>query len=307
MYYWHFSKPIWLKKGVNMEFGISAFMSDVGMQPFELASKAEALGFESFFVSEHTHIPLSTNFPIADEVPKIYKSMYDPFVAMAAAASATTKIRVGNAICILPQHDVFNCAKSIATIDHISGGRVTFGIGAGWNEPEMENHGVAFKDRFAVTKESLEAIKLLWTQDVAEYHGKHINFDPCWTWPKPSQAPYPELLLAGAGPSILKRTARLADGWMPVFAMEWHESLAGKQSPLDNLAQDRQTLRELDEQLGKTKTSISAMGLPAVAKRIDYLMEHDVERMILSVPNDSREMADEYLNQYASVISEYLP
>ena len=288
-----------------MEFGISAFVSTAGMQPDELAQKAEAGGFESFYVSEHTHIPVNTDFPIADEVPLIYKSMYDPFVAMATAAAVTKTIRVGTAICILPQHDVFNCAKAIATIDQLSQGRVTFGIGAGWNEPEMENHGVKFTERFAATRESLEAIKRLWTEDVAEYHGDHIDFDPTWTWPKPIQSPYPEILLAGAGPSILKRVVTLADGWMPVFATQWHESLSGKQTPLDTLAEDQQKLRELEEKLGRKKTTISAMGLPATPQYIDQLMEHGVERMILSVPNESPEMAAEFLDQYTTAISAY--
>lgn len=289
-----------------MEFGVSAFVSDAGMQPPELAQKAEALGFESFFVSEHTHIPLNTDFPIGDEVPLIYKSMYDPFVAMASAAAVTKTIRVGTAICILPQHDVFNCAKAIATIDKLSNGRVTFGIGAGWNEPEMENHGVKFGDRFGATRESLEAVKRLWMDEVAEYHGKHINFDPTWTWPKPIQSPHPEVLLAGAGPSILKRVVTMADGWMPVFAMEWHESLSGKQTPLATLAEDQKKLRRFEEELGRKKTTISAMGLPATPKYIDQLMEHGVERMVLSVPNDSPEIAAETLDQYASAISAYV-
>ena len=288
-----------------MKFGISIFSTEHGMQPDEMAKKAEALGFESFFVSEHTHIPLSTDFPLGDEVPLVYKSMYDPFVAMAAAAAVTSTIRVGTAICILPQHDVFNCAKAIATIDQLSGGRVSFGVGAGWNPPEMEHHGVAFADRFAVTRESLEAMRRLWEDDVAEYHGEHIRFEKSWAWPKPVQQPGPEVLLAGAGPSILKRVARLADGWMPVFAMQWHDSLVGRQTPLESLPEAQQTLKEQAGKLGRPVARISAMGLAATPEYIDYLMAHDVDRMVLTVPNEDAGVAEDILNQYASATAPY--
>ena len=288
-----------------MKFGLSAFVSHLGLQPEDLARHAETAGFESFFVSEHTHIPVSTDFPIADEVPLIYKSMYDPFVALAAAAAVTTDIRLGTAICILPQHDVVNCAKAVATLAHISKGRVTLGVGAGWNPPEMEHHGIAFSDRFAVTRESLEAMRCLWQDEVAEYHGDHINFEPSWAWPKPVQSPQPEVLLAGAGPNILKRVVNLADGWMPVFAMQWHDSMAGKQTPLETLAQDQAMLRELEAKKGKPKTTISAMGLPPTAEYIDYLMGHGIERMILSVPNEEPKIAEDVLGQYAEAIASY--
>ena len=289
-----------------MKFGISIFSTATGMPPHLAAKKAEKLGFESFFVSEHSHIPVSTNFPLGDEVPRIYKSMYDPFVALASAASVTSTIKLGTAICILPQHNPINCAKSLATIDQISRGRVVFGIGAGWNPPEMLHHGVRFSDRFSVTQESVEVMKAFWSEEEAEFHGKHFDIQPSWMWPKPVQSPYPELSLAGAGPNILKRAIKIAGGWMPVFAMQWHDSLAGKQTRLESLAEDQQTLRALEDVMGKPKTIISAMGLPPTRQYIDYLLEHDVERMILTAPNEETSICEDTIDHYSQAISAYL-
>jgi probable F420-dependent oxidoreductase len=288
-----------------MKFGVSVFATEGGLAPQLIAKQAEEMGFESFFVSEHSHIPVSTDFPLADEVPMIYKSMFDPFITLAAAASVTSTIKLGTAICILPQHDPINCAKELATLDQISNGRVVFGVGAGWNPPEMENHGVKFADRFSITKETLEIIKLLWQEEETEYHGKHFDIEKSWMWPKPVQSPHPEVLLAGSGPSILRRAVTLAGGWMPIFAMQWDDSLAGKQSRLESLPEDQQRLRELEQQLGKPRTTISAMGLPPTAQYIDFLMENEVDRMILRAPNEDPEALLETLAGYAELISQY--
>ena len=157
-----------------MKFGVSIFPTHYSAGPAEVAAEAERLGFESFWVSEHSHIPVATEFPFAGTVPDDYRSMFDPFVALAAAATATTKLRFVTAICLITQHDPINCAKAVATLDQISGGRFEFGIGAGWNPPEMENHGVKFEDRFKMTRERMEAMKVFWTEDEAEYHA-HKN------------------------------------------------------------------------------------------------------------------------------------
>jgi len=195
-----------------MKFGVSIFPTHYSAGPAEIAAEAERLGFESFWVSEHSHIPVATEFPFADTVPDDYRSMFDPFVALAAAATATTNIRLGTAICLITQHDPINCAKAVATLDQISGGRFEFGIGAGWNPPEMENHGVRFEDRFKMTRERMEAMKVFWTSDEAEYHGDLVNITKSWMWPKPVQNPYPPILIAGAGPNILKRVINQGDG-----------------------------------------------------------------------------------------------
>ena len=194
----------------------------------DLAVEAERLGFDAFFVSEHSHIPVNTDFALGGEVPMGYKSMYDPFAVLGAVASNTTTIKIGTAICILPQHDPINCAKAISTVDQLSNGRFIFGVGAGWNPPEMENHGIPFKNRFKITKERLEAMQELWTKEEAEYQGKLVTITKSWQWPKPIQNPNPPILLAGAGPNILKRVVNLANGWMPVLSPFWDNSMAGK-------------------------------------------------------------------------------
>ena len=158
-----------------MKFGVSIFPTHYSAGPAEVAAEAERLGFESFWVSEHSHIPVATDFPFADEVPDDYRSMFDPFVALGAAAAVTKTLRLGTAICLVTQHDPINCAKAVATLDQISNGRFEFGIGAGWNPPEMENHGVRFEERFKMTRERMEAMKAFWTEDEAEYQGDLVD------------------------------------------------------------------------------------------------------------------------------------
>jgi probable F420-dependent oxidoreductase len=289
-----------------MHFGVSIFPTHLGGNPADIAAAAERLGFESFFVSEHSHIPVSTDFPIADEVPMVYRSMFDPFVALAAAAAVTSTIKLGTAIIILPQHDAINCAKAISSLDQISNGRVLFGIGAGWNPPEMENHGVAFEDRFKATRERIEAMKELWTNEEAEYQGDLVKFEKSWQWPKPVQKPHPPLLIAGSGPNILKRVVSLGDGWLPVFAPEWHESLQNKQTPLKDLAKFNIELRELEKKAGKPKTEITALGLWPAPELVETLMENGVERMLLTLPPDNAQAALDQLDTYANDIAQYV-
>ena len=288
-----------------MDFGVSMFPTPTSAGPAEIALAAENAGFESYFVSEHSHIPVDTVFPLADDVPMPYKSMYDPFVAMAAAAAVTKKIRLGTAILIAPQHNAINFAKSISTLDQISNGRIDVGIGAGWNPPEMENHGVAFADRFKATRETIEALVELWTKDEAEYNGDIVKITRSWQWPKPVQTPHPPIFLAGSGPSILKRCVALGQGWLPIFQPNWDEAMRGLQTNYHELAQDVATLAQLAEAAGKPKTKITAMGLPPTPEYVDYLMENGVERLMLGLPNDTPEQAFEALDTYKGMIAQY--
>lgn len=290
-----------------MKFGVSIFVTAESGQPAQLAKAAEEKGFDSFWVSEHSHIPLSTQFPLGDgTVPMPYRSMYDPFVALAAAATATTKIKLGTAILIVPQHDAINCAKAISTIDQISGGRMIFGIGAGWNPPEMEHHGVAFENRFKMTRERLEAMKALWTQEEAEYHGDLVNFEKSWQYPKPVQKPYPPILVAGAGPNILKRVVSMGDGFLPVMAPVWDDSMEGKQTNLAELPNIVAETKRLEEEMGKPRTTITTLGLPATAEFVEMLEENEVERMILTLPGTSPEQDLETLDTYAEMIAPFI-
>ena len=289
-----------------MKFGVSFFPTHFSAAPTELAMTAEGLGFEAFFVSEHSHIPVDTDFALGGEVPMGYRSMFDPFATLGAIAAATTKINIGTAICIIPQHDPINCAKAISTLDQLSNGRVIFGIGAGWNPPEMENHGVAFANRFKVTRERLEAMKALWTQEEAEYQGELVRFTRSWQWPKPVQSPHPPILVAGAGPNIIKRTVALGDGWMPVLAPQWDDSLAGKLNSLEALPDRVAEGQRLADAVGKPPPTITAMGLPATAEYIDHLEANGVERMVFGLTHDSPEAAFEQLHAHGEAISGYL-
>jgi probable F420-dependent oxidoreductase len=289
-----------------MKFGVSIFPTHYSAGPAAVAAEAERLGFESFWVSEHSHIPVATEFPFADTVPDDYRSMFDPFVALSAAATSTNKIRLGTAICLITQHDPINCAKAVATLDQISGGRFEFGIGAGWNPPEMENHGVNFDDRFKMTRERMEAMKSFWTQDEAEYHGELVDISRSWMWPKPVQAPYPPVLIAGAGPNILRRVINQGDGWMPFVVSDWNEAMQNRMTPLADFAEQVGHLRVLEAKLGVPRKSISVKGLLANEQDIEALLALEVDRMILPLPQAGQDEVFAMLQAHADAIAPYV-
>lgn len=200
-----------------MDFGVAIFPTDEMDDPAALGRMAEERGFESIWFPEHTHIPTSeaTPHPAGRGLPEEYKRTYDLFVAMTAAAMATTTLRVGSGICLVIERDAIVTAKQVASLDRISGGRVLFGIGAGWNIEEMANHGTDPSTRFGRMRESVEAMTAIWTQDEAEYHGTHVDFDPIWCWPKPVQQPRPPVLVGGNGKGVLDRVLRYGDEWIP--------------------------------------------------------------------------------------------
>ena len=200
-----------------MDFGVSYFPTDEAVEPAELARMAEERGFESFWVTDHTHIPASreTPYPAGEPLPNEYFHLYDPFVALAYAAAATERIRVGTAILLLIERDPIITAKQVASVDRLSGGRFLFGVGAGWNLEEMRNHGTDPKQRFGVLRERVEACKAIWTEEEASYHGKYVDFDRIWSWPKPIQDPHPPVLVGGNGPKVLDRVVAYGDAWFP--------------------------------------------------------------------------------------------
>jgi probable F420-dependent oxidoreductase len=200
-----------------MELGLAHFSTDYGLHPAELAREAEEHGFESLFLPEHTHIPVSrdTPYPGGGDLPPEYSHTLDPFVALAAAASVTERIKLGTGVCLVIERDPVVTAKEVATLDHISGGRFLFGVGAGWNIEEMENHGTDPSTRFRRMRESVEAMKAIWTEDEAEYHGRIVDFDPLWSWPKPVQKPHPPVLVGGLGDRVLDRVVAYGDEWIP--------------------------------------------------------------------------------------------
>ena len=264
-----------------MKFGVSMFTTDRSAGPAETACEAEARGFESFWVSEHSHIPVASAPPFDGFDPRIYAAMLDPFVALAAAANATSTIRLGTAVCLVTQHDPINCAKTVATLDRLSNGRFLFGVGAGWNVEEMRNHGTDPDTRFRLMRERVEAMRAIWTSDEASYHGRLVDFAPIRSWPKPVQRPCPPVLIGGAGPGVLRRVVAYGDGWFPVVTPVLPPGMTGRMVGLDELERHLADLARLAGDARRAVPTVTVTGLapePAVVERLERL---GIERMIL--------------------------
>ncbi len=277
-----------------MKYGLSMFPTDYAIRPDELARAAEARGFESLFFPEHTHIPVSrrTPYPAGGELPREYSHTYDPFVALAMAAAVTNAIKLAPGICLVIERDPIVLAKEVASLDLLSGGRVLFGIGAGWNVEEMENHGTAFATRWKLLRERIEAMKAIWTQDEASYAGDFVRFEAIWSYPKPQQKPHPPILLGGHGEKSLKRVAAYCDGWLPLsFA-------AG------DLAQAIATLQRLAAEQGRDPRSISVSVFWASGDRtmVDAYEAMGVERVILPLPSEGKDAVMPLLDRYAALV-----
>jgi probable F420-dependent oxidoreductase len=196
-----------------MDYGIVVF-NGYPISPVKLGRAVEERGFESLFYAEHTHIPVNTQR--ADGRPAIgYARTYDPFVALAAAAAVTETLRLGTGVCLVTQRDPIITAKEVARLDHLSSGRFLFGIGAGWNREELANHGTDPRTRMALMAERVQAMRTIWTEDEAQHHGDHVDFNPIWSWPKPTQRPHPPILVGGNGPGAEDRVLEYGDGWLP--------------------------------------------------------------------------------------------
>ncbi|MFK0247845.1 LLM class F420-dependent oxidoreductase [Amycolatopsis azurea] len=256
-----------------MDFGIATAVTDEGIRPHVLAAALEEKGFDSLYLPEHSHIPVSRESPYpGGELPRGALRNLDPFVALAAAATVTSKLRLGTAVALMIQRDLFYTAKEIASLDLLSDGRVIFGVGAGWNIEEMRNHGVDPRTRGALLTEQLQALKAIWTQDEAEFHGKHVDFDPVYSWPKPVRKPHPPIYVAGQGPAGLKRLAEHADGWLP------H---AG--TPPEELRRVRSWLADQ----GREDVRISVFGAPAdpgLLRRLDGAGVDEVSLILPTLP-----------------------
>ena len=198
-----------------MRFGVAMFVTDQSIGPADLGRLVEERGFASLHVPEHTHMPVEHSpYPGGIPLPEVYKRTLDPFVTLTAAAAVTSTIRLGFGISLIIQRDPIITAKEVASLDLVSGGRVDFGVGAGWNRPEMEHHGTRFDRRFGIMREKVEAMRALWTDEVASYSGKYVEFADSWSWPKPVQDPLP-VYVGGNGERVLDRVLRYGHGWMP--------------------------------------------------------------------------------------------
>src|SRR5277367_1621296 len=203
-----------------MDTGVAIFPTHAAIAPADMARLAEERGHESLFFPEHTHIPASREsaWPGGSELPHKYAHTFDLFVAVTAAVTVTSRLRVGSGICLVIERDPITTAKEVASVDYLSGGRFEFGVGAGWNRPEMANHGTDPRRRMAVLGERVEAMKAIWTQDEASYSGEFVNFDKIWSWPKPAQRPHPPILVGGDGPTVFDRVLAYGDAWFPTYA-----------------------------------------------------------------------------------------
>ena len=261
-----------------MHFGALIFPTDQTIRPDALAGELEAAGFESFWVAEHTHIPLSrrTPYPGGGDLPGMYWRTMDPFVSLTAAALATERLKVGTGICLVNQHHPINAAKQAASVDQLSNGRFLFGVGVGWNEDEMEHHGTDPAKRRATARERILAIKELWTADHAEFHGDYVDFSASASYPKPVTTPHPPVIMGGAGgPVTFRHIVEYCDGWMPIH---------GRADPLEKLPLLRQMADEADRD--PVSIEVSIYGCPMRPEIVERYREAGVDRVVFWLPAD---------------------
>ena len=277
-----------------MRLGVTIFATDLSMSPVELAREAEARGFHSLFVPEHTHIPVSRRTPPPTgeaELAEEYKRTLDPFVSLAAAASVTRRLRLGTGIALVAQHDPIVLAKTLATLDFLSAGRLVVGIGYGWNEDEMESHGVDPRRRRKIVREKMLAVQALWAKEVADFEGEFVRFAPSWQWPKPVQKPRPPILVGGAaGPILFAQIAEYADGWIPIGG-------AGLQRTLPEL-------RRACEARGRDPAALQIvpMGVMPDAAKLEFYSSLGVTEAVLRLPSAPRDEVMPVLDDYARFV-----
>jgi len=270
-----------------MEIGVAMFPTHDAIGPAQLAQLAEEHGFESVFFPEHSHIPASRATPYGGggELPRKYLHTYDLFVALTAAAVTTTKIRIGSGICLVVERDPIHTAKAVASVDHISGGRFEFGVGAGWNREEMANHGTDPRVRMAIMRERIEAMKAIWSDDEASYAGQYVNFERIWSWPKPAQRPHPPVLVGGGGPGVVDRVLSFGDAWFPSFA---------SQGIIERAAElTRRADRPID---------LMVMGIPADPKAIEAYAAAGFRRIVHWLPSSGRAVVEQAMERFENAV-----
>lgn len=264
-----------------MKIGIYNFPTDYSMRVDELAVEAEQRGYESLFVTEHTHIPVSrkTPWPGGADLPKEYWHTHDPFVALSFAAGATSTIKLGTGICLLIERDTLTTAKSVASLDLLSGGRVLFGVGGGWNREEMENHGTDYETRFQRLEEQVDALRKIWTEDEPSFHGRFVDFDPVWSYPKPLQDPHPPIILGGGTRYTRQRVVDHCDGWLPIeiSADAVRKGVEDLWRRAEEADRDRSTL------------SVTVFGAQPTRENLDAYEAVGVERVLLRMPSKGRD------------------
>ena len=272
-----------------MDTGIGYFATHDAAGPGEVARLAEEHGHNAIYFAEHTHIPASRETPYAGggELPRKYAHTFDLFVAVTAAVAATTRLRVGSGICLVIERDPITTAKEVASVDYLSGGRFEFGVGAGWNREEMANHGTDPRQRMAVMRERVEAMKEIWTSDEASYAGEYVKFERIWSWPKPAQWPHPPVLVGGDGPGVLDRVLAFGDAWFPNHAPE---GILERAAELRSRAD-----RPVD---------LMVMGVPADARTLEAYASAGFRRALHWLPSAPRGPVERALDRYETAIAE---
>jgi probable F420-dependent oxidoreductase len=274
------------------------FANDRSIQPAELARALEEHGFESLWVPEHTHIPVSrrTPYPGGGDLPDHYARALDPFLALTAAAAVTSRLLLATGVCLVVERDPIVTAKEVATLDWISNGRALFGVGGGWNREEMRNHGTDPATRWDLMRERVLAMREIWTHDEAEFHGRYVDFDPLWSWPKPVQRPHPPVLVGGDGPRTFDRVLEYGDGWVPIA---W----PGRRDFGERVAE----LRGRCEEAGRAPMPVTAFyggGRPADAD-LDEYRRLGLERVVLPMPPDGRDRALRWVERCAPLVERH--
>src|SRR5690242_19473580 len=272
-----------------MDFGVGYFPTHDGMRPGEIARRVEERGQTALYFAEHTHIPASRETPWGGgrDLPRKYWHTYDLFVALTAAAEATTRLRVGSGVCLVTERDPITTAKEVASVDHLSGGRFEFGVGLGWNREEMRNHGTDPRRRLPVMTERLKAMREIWTNDEASLHGEHVDFERIWSWPKPAQRPHPPVLIGGGGPTVLDRVLDHGDGWFP----QWHdENVFGRIAELRARAD-----RYLQVQM---------LSVPPDPKALEQCERAGVDRVSVWLPSGPWSVVEPALEKWEAAIAE---
>lgn len=275
----------------KLGFGITMFPTDYAIQPVELARAIESRGLDSIFFPEHTHIPAcrTTPFPGGTKLPKEYSHTHDPFVALAACAAVTERIKLGTGICLVIERDPIVLAKEIASLDLISNGRVVLGIGAGWNVEEMENHGADYKNRWKIVREKILAMKEIWNNEEAEFHGDFVDFDPIWCHPKPVQAGGPPIWIGASSKWTHDRVAEYADGWLPIGGMP--------SGSLDLLAAACEKRNRKVENI-----TLALFGAPADVENLQAKVEQGFTEFAFFVPPEPAEKVLPMLDSYCELL-----
>jgi probable F420-dependent oxidoreductase len=280
-------------------FGLTAFCTDRSADPASVAVAAEAAGFQVLWFPDHTHIPVARRspYPGGGELPEQYRRNHDPLVACAFAAAATTRLSVGIGVCLVPARDPIVLAKQVASLDVLSGGRFVLGVGAGWNEEEVEDHGVAAADRWAVMDERVRAMQAIWSQEEAEFHGRHVAFDPMWSWPKPLPRPgraWPPIVVGGHGDAVLRRVVAIGDEWLAMVA-------PGRPPLGERMAE----LRRLAEVAGRPRPSVSVQvyGDPPEDRVIEKYRALGVDRIDLTLPSGGPEETLDALGRLGDAVA----